>query len=299
MAFPTETVYGVGGDLFNLEAVREVFRIKNRPLSNPLLVHISNLKQLEEVVGDVPPLALKLMERFWPGALSLVLPVDNNIAPLVTGGKNNVGLRMVSHPVAQLLIDNAGALAATSANLSGHFSPTSALHVKDDLDGVIAAIIDAGPTGIGIESTIIDLSLKEAKIIRLGGIALEEIEEAAGVKLDYIASNPKQTSSYQAVMQVLLSENEENFMSLMTKFINKGKKIGIVHNNYSFAHKIKGIAKEFVINLNQPTSELFNILRAAEKDKLDLLIFAPIPHDNTGVNKALVDRISKFKSLMD
>ncbi len=261
-----------------------------------MLVHISNLKQLEQVAINISPLALKLMEKFWPGALSLILPVNNNISPIVTGGQNNVGLRMPSHPVAMFLIENSGAIAATSANISGHFSPTSANHVQDDLDGIIAAIIDAGPTGIGIESTIIDLSSEKPKVLRLGGIPLEEIEETIGVKLDYEIVNTKETSNYQALMQVLLSEDEEHFTKLVAQFVKEGKKIGIVHNNYSPQHKIKGIAKEFEINLSQTSGELFNNLRAAEKDKVEILIFAPLPLEISGVNKALLDRIKKIET---
>lgn len=293
MAFPTETVYGVGAAAFDSQAVQEVFRIKKRPASNPLLVHISNIKQAEQVAGPITTLASKLMEHFWPGPLSLILPAHNNIPALVTGGQSNVGLRMPSHPVAIMLIEGSGPLAATSANLSGNFSPTTAQHVRDDLDGKIAALIDAGPTGIGIESTIIDLSNDLPKVLRLGGIAVEEIEETIGMKLDYLGANNEKPANYHNLAKVILSEDEDSFTSQVNNLVKDNKKVGIVHNNYFPRHMIRNVYKEYELNLSQPGAELFSLLRDAEYASLDVLVFAPWPDNLEGVNKALLDRINK------
>ena len=154
VAFPTETVYGLGADAYNPEAVKKVFEVKGRPPQSPLLVHVSNLEQVYGLTAEISPLARLLMDRFWPGPLAFILPASARVPAVVLGGKKSVGLRMPSHPVALALIEQAGPIAAPSANLSGRPSPVSAEHVMDDLDGRIAAILDAGSTGFGLESTI-------------------------------------------------------------------------------------------------------------------------------------------------
>lgn len=291
VAFPTETVYGVGAIAFNPTSVQEIYRIKERPTSNPLLVHISNIEQVEMVSVNIPSLAYKLMEKFWPGPLSLILPVHGDIPPIVTAGQNNVGLRMPSHQVAIDLINRSGPLAATSANVSNRPSPTTAQHVSDDLNGKIAAIIDAGPTGVGIESTIIDFTRKVPKVLRLGGMALEEIEETIGMKLEYI--NTSNHATYQGKTEVLLSNDIESFTSNVLKFIKDKKRVGVVHNNCIPKHMIKNVTKEYQLNISEPGADFFALLRDAENENLDILVFAPFPKDLKNVNKALLDRIYK------
>lgn len=291
VAFPTETVYGVGAIAFNAVAVQEIYKVKERPTNNPLLVHISNIEQAEMVSENIPSLAYKLMEKFWPGPLSLILPVHDDIPPIVTAGQNSVGLRMPSHQVASELINRSGPLAATSANLSHRPSPTTAEHVSDDLNGKIAAIIDAGPTGVGIESTIIDLTKKVPKVLRLGGMALEEIEETIGMKLEGVRNVNQAT--YKSNTKILLSNDLESFTLEVLKLIKEQKRVGVVHNNYSPKHKIKNVAKEYELNLNKPGADFFALLRDAENEKLDVLVFSPIPKDLKDVNEALLDRIYK------
>lgn len=183
VAFPTETVYGLGAMAFDSQAVEKIYIAKGRPTKKPLLVHISKIEQTEDLVTELNEVAKSMMERFWPGPLSLILPAREGIPAIVTGGESTIGLRMPDHPVALALIDKAGPLAAPSANISGNQSPVTAEQVKADLDGKIAAIIDGGLTGIGLPSTIIDLTGESIRIVRYGGLPLEEIEAFWGAKI--------------------------------------------------------------------------------------------------------------------
>ncbi|WP_424766583.1 L-threonylcarbamoyladenylate synthase [Paenibacillus sp. sgz302251] len=182
VAFPTETVYGLGADARSTAAVERIFTAKGRPSDNPLIVHIADRRQLEDWVLSYPELAGKLMDRFWPGPLTIVLPVrPNTLSPLVTAGLNTVGVRMPDHRTALELLALAGCpVAAPSANRSGRPSPTEAAHVLEDLDGRMDGIIDDGPTGVGLESTVIELIGEEGiRILRPGGVTQEALQQAA------------------------------------------------------------------------------------------------------------------------
>jgi L-threonylcarbamoyladenylate synthase len=177
VAFPTETVYGLGADARNTAAVEGIFQAKGRPADNPLIVHISHVDQLASIVSSVDPVSRKLMDAFWPGPLTLVLPAAAGaVSPRVTAGLATVAVRMPAHPTALSLITAAGCpLAAPSANRSGRPSPTRAEHVRDDLDGRIEAIIDAGPTGVGVESTVVEVVDDVIHILRPGGITYDQL----------------------------------------------------------------------------------------------------------------------------
>lgn len=181
VAFPTETVYGLGADARNSEAVAGIFKAKGRPSDNPLIVHIADINQLDELVLPYSQLAKSVMDRFWPGPLTIVLPVQpNKLSSLVTATLPTVGIRIPDHPVALALLRLSQCpVAAPSANRSGRPSPTLAKHVLDDLDGSIAGIIDGGPTGVGLESTVIELEGERTiRILRPGGITEEQLIEA-------------------------------------------------------------------------------------------------------------------------
>lgn len=181
VAFPTETVYGLGANGLNPVAVRKIFSAKGRPSDNPLILHVAELEQVEKIVTSIPDLADLLMQRFWPGPLTLVLPKREVVPAEVTAGLETVAVRMPAHPVAQALLRSAGVpVAAPSANLSGKPSPTRAEHVWQDLQGRVAAIVDGGETGVGLESTVLDLSTSEPYLLRPGGVSLEELEELIG-----------------------------------------------------------------------------------------------------------------------
>ncbi len=178
VAFPTETVYGLGANALDRQAVEAIYAAKGRPLDNPMIVHIAALKELGRVCRTVSPLARTLADRFWPGPLTLVLPAGNAILSVVTGGLATVAVRIPDHPVALALLQEAGVpVAAPSANRSGRPSPTRAEHVLEDLEGQIAALVDGGPCPVGVESTVLDMSGPVPRILRPGGVSLEALRE--------------------------------------------------------------------------------------------------------------------------
>ncbi|MDF2683584.1 MAG: threonylcarbamoyl-AMP synthase [Brevibacillus sp.] len=186
VAFPTETVYGLGANALSNDAVEKIFAAKGRPSDNPLIVHIATKEQLSTVASDISAKAERLMDAFWPGPLTIILPKTEQVASLVTAGLDSVGVRMPDHPVALALIAAAGVpIAAPSANRSGRPSPTTAEHVLADLDGRVAGVVDGGATGVGLESTVIDVTVEPPVILRPGGITREQLEEVIGaVDLD-------------------------------------------------------------------------------------------------------------------
>ena len=184
VAFPTETVYGLGGNGLLKEASRSIYAAKGRPSDNPLILHISDMKELEPITREIPGRARTLAEHFWPGPLTMILNKAEIVPLETTGGLSTVAVRMPEHEVARRLIALAGVpVAAPSANTSGRPSPTTAAHVREDLEGKIEAILDGGPSGIGLESTIVDLSGEEPVLLRPGAITAEMLEEALGERV--------------------------------------------------------------------------------------------------------------------
>lgn len=178
VAFPTETVYGLGGDALDPDASRKIYAAKGRPSDNPLIVHIADFDDMKRVAREVPEQAKKLADAFWPGPLTMIVWKSDAVPEATTGGMQTVAVRMPNHPVALELIRRSGCLiAAPSANTSGRPSPTEAQHVAEDLSGKIAMILDGGPVGIGIESTIIDLTEEKPMILRPGYITPEMLSE--------------------------------------------------------------------------------------------------------------------------
>lgn len=197
VAFPTETVYGLGGNGLLKEASRSIYAAKGRPSDNPLILHISDMKELEPITREIPHRARTLAEHFWPGPLTMILNKAEIVPLETTGGLSTVAVRMPEHEVARRLIALAGVpVAAPSANTSGRPSPTTAVHVREDLEGKIEAILDGGPSGIGLESTIVDLSGEEPVLLRPGAITAEMLEEALGerVLLDPALEKPMDPS---------------------------------------------------------------------------------------------------------
>lgn len=181
VAFPTETVYGLGGDALHPEASKKIYAAKGRPSDNPLIVHIADFSDMERVAREVPEAAKKLADAFWPGPLTMIVNKSDAVPLATTGGMNTVAVRMPNHPVALDLIRKSGCLiAAPSANTSGRPSPTEASHVAEDLSGKIAMILDGGPVGIGIESTIIDLTEPTPMVLRPGYITPEMLSKVLG-----------------------------------------------------------------------------------------------------------------------
>lgn len=181
VAFPTETVYGLGGDALNSEAAGKIYSAKGRPSDNPLIVHIADTNSVYELAGYVPEGAKLLMEAFWPGPLTIIFKKKSVVPDTTTGGLNTVAIRMPSHPGALKLIKDSGVfIAAPSANLSGRPSPTTAAHVMEDMNGRIDMVLDGGPVGIGIESTIVDMTGERPTILRPGYISGKMIKDVVG-----------------------------------------------------------------------------------------------------------------------
>ena len=178
VAFPTETVYGLGGDALRPEAAKKIYEAKGRPSDNPLIVHISEYADLQRIAKEIPPQAKALSDAFWPGPLTMIVKKKDTVPDTTTGGMDTVAVRMPNHPVALALIRESGCLiAAPSANTSGRPSPTEASHVAEDMEGRIPMILDGGPVGIGIESTIIDLTEEKPMVLRPGYITPEMLSE--------------------------------------------------------------------------------------------------------------------------
>ncbi|WNY27674.1 L-threonylcarbamoyladenylate synthase [Methanolapillus ohkumae] len=180
VAFPTDTVYGLGASVFNSEAVEKIYQIKERPSEKPLSVLIGSAKEMDNVAAKIPNAAVLLAKTFWPGPLTIILNKNSKIPDTVTRSKKTIGLRVPNHPVALALIQKAGPLACPSANISGKTDPTSAQDVLADLDGKIDLLIDGGETKIQIPSTIIDMTENPPKILRTGGLSIDEIKKCIG-----------------------------------------------------------------------------------------------------------------------
>lgn len=191
VALPTETVYGLGANALDAEAVGRIFSAKQRPAWDPVIVHVADMGMVEQLVTEIPAAARTLMEAFWPGPLTLLLPRSAAVPDVVTAGRPLVGVRMPAHPVALELIRRAGVpVAAPSANMFAHTSPTTAAHVLDDLDGRIDAVLDAGPTLHGVESTVLDPCGSPMIIYRPGAVTEQQIREAAGAVEVFRSAEP-------------------------------------------------------------------------------------------------------------
>lgn len=310
VAFPTETVYGLGADATNEEAVKKIFEAKGRPNDNPLIIHISNISQLENYVQSIPEVAKTVIDHFWPGPCTIVLRKNGPIAPSVTGGLDTVGVRMPDHPVALELIEKAGVpLAAPSANSSGKPSPTTAEHVKKDLDGKIRAILDGGATGVGLESTVLDLTdPQKPTILRPGGVTLEELEEVIGhVWLDtHLADTsvaPKSPgmkyTHYSPERPVwILPESLEKTVAIMEQLEKSGERIGFLVSEEWFDSLASenrmgyslGIKKE----PQQAAARLFSYLRALDEENISLILVEPYAKKEIGT--AFMNRLEKAAS---
>jgi len=292
VAFPTETVYGLGASAFLPAAVAKIFVAKERPAGNPLLVHISDRGQIASLASEIPDDAVLLMDNFWPGPLSIILPARPEVPGVVTGGQPSVGLRMPDHPVALALIEAAGPIAAPSANLSSRPSPLTAEHVKSDLGGRIAAILDGGPTGLGVESTVIDLTCQPYSLIRIGGVPLRRLEEILQHPLVFTENENSRLPHYQTKSRVVLCDNEQEFIDKLEYYRSQCRSTAVV-NNSSAGLKTTDDVRHYELTLDGGGVSLYSILRTAEQEGIEVLLFAPIDEGVDGVNAAVIDRIRK------
>ncbi|CAL1522266.1 L-threonylcarbamoyladenylate synthase [Bacillus subtilis] len=305
VAFPTETVYGLGANAKNTDAVKKIYEAKGRPSDNPLIVHIADISQLEDLTGPAPEKAKTLMKRFWPGALTLILPCKPDaLSPRVTAGLETVAIRMPDHPLALALIRESGLpIAAPSANLSGKPSPTKAEHVAHDLDGRIAGIMDGGPTGIGVESTVLSCADDIPVLLRPGGITKEQIEAVIGpIHVDKglsdqnekpISPGMKYTHYAPTAPLAICEGSPERIQHLIKEYQQGGRRVGVLTTEekagvYS-ADYVKSCGRR--AQLETVAAGLYDALRSFDENKVDFIIAESFP--DTGVGLAIMNRLMK------
>jgi L-threonylcarbamoyladenylate synthase len=307
VAFPTETVYGLGADTLNAEAVRKIFAVKHRPPDNPIINHIAEKEWIHMLAKEVPDEAAELADAFWPGPLTMIFKKKKIVPDVVTGGLATTSMRMPSNAVALHLIRYAGSpIAAPSANLSGKPSPTTAGHVIHDLSGRIACIIDGGNTTIGVESTVIDLSVSPPLLLRPGGVTYEALRAYIDIQIHPAAAALRElrgkTASpgmkyrhYAPKAALILVEGEPKKMVKKIQELcekNKEKKVGIIATEetkelYGVTVKVIGSRK----NMDGVAKNLFRILREFDDEDVDIILSEGFPPKELGL--AVMNRLRK------
>jgi L-threonylcarbamoyladenylate synthase len=310
VAFPTETVYGLGANALDPAAVRRIFSAKGRPFHDPLIVHLASLEDVASVAADIPPVVGELGRRFWPGPLTLILPRQASLPPEVSAGLETVAVRVPSHPVARALLAAAGVpIAAPSANRFGHTSPTMARHVREDLSGRIDMILDGGPTDWGLESTILDPMSDPPVLLRPGGIAQTELESVLGrirtaVPGERINASPGRLPRHYAPNVRLIlcpgGDPEEIAASISEtarRLAGEHKRIGILAATEVFARLKPPDVPLLCTDLGPFTDSrsisrrLFTGLRELEKAGVDTILAHRVPPEDLGA--AINDRLTR------
>ena len=320
VAFPTETVYGLGANALDEEAARKIYEAKGRPSDNPLIAHVSAMEEVYPLVSQVSEKAKKLMDAFWPGPMTLIFPKSDLVPYGTTGGLDTVAVRMPSDPVANRLIALAGVpVAAPSANTSGRPSPTTAQHVLQDMDGRIDMVIDGGPVGIGVESTIVDVSVETPTVLRPGAITMEMLEEVLGeVQIDPAILGPVSADlrpkapgmkykHYAPKADLTLVEPEDGDMEspdslermtekvrqLAEEKLAEGFRVGIICTDESRQTYPKGLVRSIGSRTRRETvaHNLYALLREFDDLKADYIFSESFPEDHLG--QAIMNRLSK------
>ncbi|MCK8816410.1 L-threonylcarbamoyladenylate synthase [Natroniella sulfidigena] len=311
VAFPTETVYGLGANALDEAAVKSIFTAKGRPSDNPLIVHIAEQEELKSLVrGELTGDVKQLIANFWPGPLTIVLPKNNTVPAVTTGGLETIAVRMPQHPVALKLIKAAQLpVAAPSANLSGKPSPTLVEHVIDDLAGKIDGILAGGQTGIGVESTVVDLSHSTPVLLRPGGVTYEQLTEILGeVEIDptveaKLANNDQQAISpgmkykhYSPQAEVILVEGKIEKISDKIKELiaeNYEFKVGVMVTN-EFSNYYQNVTVKEMgsrSDLVEISTNIFKLLREFDDEGVDKIIVEGLPVEGLGL--AIMNRLRK------
>ena len=310
VAFPTETVYGLGGDALNPNSSRKIYAAKGRPSDNPLIVHIYRMEDLSPIAAWIPEAAKKLAEVFWPGPLTMIFKKTDLVPYETTGGLNTVAVRMPKHPTAQKLIQAAGGyIAAPSANLSGKPSPTSAKYVLEDMMGRVDMIIDGGDVEIGLESTIVDMTEDEPLILRPGYITKEMLEEVLysvgedkTMMSDHTEEKPKAPGMkyrhYAPKGELTIidgkTENVTAYINEQTSRLQaEGHKVGIVGTDTTIAKYRGDVCKSAGSRTDEKTiaRRLYRILR--EFDDEDVTVIFSESFDTAGIGQAIMNRLLK------
>jgi L-threonylcarbamoyladenylate synthase len=322
VGFPTETVYGLGGSALSDESVRSIYRAKNRPSDNPLIVHVSSIDQLKRKLlpenYDIPEIYLPLLDAFWPGPLTILLPMypQSPISKLVTANQPTFAVRLPNHPVARALIAFSDTpLAAPSANASTRPSPTLASHVYHDLHGVIPIILDGGACDVGVESTVVDGLSDPPMLLRPGGISLEQIKEVGGElwknvvlakktagKLEAVKTPGMKYKHYSPQAKVVLFENCGDGKRAINDYITQnhlgGEKIALLKSKeFSLAQEISptiSIERSMGKTGDEILHNLFKLLREVDELEVDLIFVEGITQQHEGL--AVMNRLSKAAS---
>jgi L-threonylcarbamoyladenylate synthase len=312
VAFPTETVYGVGADALNPAAVLALFEAKKRPLDNPPIVHVADPKEVYRLVEEVPAKAQILMEKFWPGPLTIIFKRSKIVPEVTVANLDTVAIRMPKHKVALELIKLSSCpIAAPSANLAGKPSPTTAQHVYEDLNGRIDAIIDGGATDIGVESTVVDLSVDPPMLLRPGGTPFEALKNVLcdmklhvfvqaeqELTLQEIRSPGMRHKHYAPKADVILIEGNvpgviAKVKELSESFKHKGKKVGILATDETQTAYKADVIKSLgsCSNLASVAQNLFRLLREVDAENVDVIIAEGVSSDGLGL--AVMNRLRK------
>ena len=298
VAFPTETVYGLGADATNASAVAGIYEAKGRPAFNPLISHVGDLAAARQI-GRFDETALSLARAFWPGPLTLVLPKTPGcaVAELATAGLDTIAIRIPSHPVARAILAAFGRpVVAPSANLSGHVSPTTAAHVKNDLDGRIDLIVDGGPVEVGVESTIVGC-FEAPMLLRPGGLPREAIERALGHSLAQAAPDAESDSGQPLAPGMLASHYAPRTpVRLDARSIEPGE--ALLAFGREIGQAMPGAEKAAAVmnlsaqgDLNEAAANLFGYLRTLDAKRARTIAVMPIP--NHGLGEAINDRLRR------
>ena len=311
VAFPTETVYGLGGDALREDAAKKIYAAKGRPSDNPLIVHVSDIEQVERIAKDIPDNARILMEKFWPGPLTIVFNKKECVPHGTTGGLDTVAVRMPNHNVARELIRTSGVLlAAPSANLSGGPSPTCAEHVYEDMQGRIPMIIDGGQVGIGLESTIVDVTDRNAMILRPGFITREMLQDAIGdVDVDKAILEPAgkdykpkapgmKYRHYAPKAELTLFDGDiqrvvEHINELVRDCEQKGMKVGVIASDETVNQYICKNTLSIGTREDETTiaHNLYYILRQFDEMNVDVIFGECFSDERLG--NAIMNRLKK------
>ena len=293
VAFPTETVYGLGTNAFDRLAVASIFAIKERPHFDPLIVHVNSLSMVSMVAAAIPCAAMKCMEKFWPGPLTIVLPKKDDIPDIVTAGLATVAIRMPLHPVALRLIELAGVpVAAPSANPFGYLSPTTAQHVAMQLGNKVAMILDGGKCSVGVESTIIKIENDEINVLRYGGIPVEEIERTTGLAVTShtttIEAPGQLPYHYAPQTKIVLVSDIMSVPDDATSGLLLFKKRDIPYTSIHIMY----LSDEG--DMRQAAGNLFSCLHALDAMKLKVIYAEQV--EEVGLGRAIMDRLKKAQA---
>jgi L-threonylcarbamoyladenylate synthase len=312
VAFPTETVYGLGANALNPAAVLALFEAKRRPLDNPPIIHIADTREVYKLAQEIPKKAELIMKEFWPGPLTLIFKRSSIVPNVTVAGLDTVAIRMPKHKVALALIKQSNCpIAAPSANLAGKPSPTTAKHVYEDLSGRIDAILDGGPTSIGVESTVLDLSIDPPMVLRPGGTTFEALKQVLGtvqlhpfvkaekeLPLEKIKSPGMKHRHYAPKAEVILVEGttsavKTKIQELANMYALKDVKVGILATDETRksyrAAVVKSLGSRY--NLAIIAQNLFRLLREVDDENVDVIIAEGIPSE--GIGLAVMNRLRK------